>query len=196
MEEIKDQIQTLEEPELIAVPAPSFWLSQANAEFGGNQWGSNILAKAGIPAPQWLSNLAGRSSWSNVMTIGADVGFGMADYGFMNDPNGMWAVGNITPRTTPHGRRIRDVLVSNYAVVNGNLTWGTFLTFSSLDSTPNYVEVTIEGLGTFEINGMRYVPADSSVSAHYRGEVAVSQGVFDWFVARTGQNVNVRIGNV
>lgn len=53
-----------------AVPNGPFLLSQANAEFGGNQWASNILAKANLPAPRLLSTLMGKSAASNILTVG------------------------------------------------------------------------------------------------------------------------------
>ncbi|MGL4843862.1 MAG: hypothetical protein ACRC2Y_04485 [Aeromonas veronii] len=64
---------TLEEPELIAVPAPSFWLSQANTEFNQNGWASNITRAAGLGAGNvWLSNLAGKANASHQMLVGVD----------------------------------------------------------------------------------------------------------------------------
>lgn len=44
------------------IPSGAFWLSQANTEFQGNNWASNVLAKANKPAPRWLSNLRGMSA--------------------------------------------------------------------------------------------------------------------------------------
>ncbi|MFM5178053.1 hypothetical protein ACEUAY_00365 [Aeromonas veronii] len=46
------------------VPAKPFWLSAAYAEFGGNRWMSDTANRAGIPAPRWLGDLAGRSAWT------------------------------------------------------------------------------------------------------------------------------------
>lgn len=50
------------------VPNVPFWLSKANTEFGGGGAASTILSKAGIPAPRWLSNLAGKSASTHVLT--------------------------------------------------------------------------------------------------------------------------------
>lgn len=46
------------------IPAKPFWLSAAYAEFGGNRWMSDTANRAGIPAPRWLGDLAGRSAWT------------------------------------------------------------------------------------------------------------------------------------
>lgn len=46
----------------MAVPNLPFMLSQANTEFKGNGWGSDIRTKARLPAAGWLSELAGKSS--------------------------------------------------------------------------------------------------------------------------------------
>ena len=53
----------------MAVPNVPFWLSQANTEFAGNGWASNILSKAGIPAPRNLSALAGKSAQFNSISL-------------------------------------------------------------------------------------------------------------------------------
>lgn len=66
-----EEIQTVEQPELIAVPSGPFYLSQANAEFKQNGWASNILAAAGVPAPRYLSALMGKSFGSHQMHVGA-----------------------------------------------------------------------------------------------------------------------------
>ena len=44
----------------MAVPNVPFWLSQANTEFAGNGWASNIMSKAGLAVPGWASSLAGK----------------------------------------------------------------------------------------------------------------------------------------
>ena len=46
----------------MAVPNLPFMLSQANTEFNGNGWGSDIRTKARLPAAGWLSELAGKSN--------------------------------------------------------------------------------------------------------------------------------------
>ena len=46
----------------MAVPNVPFWLSQANTEFAGNGWASNIMSKAGLAVPGWASSLAGKSA--------------------------------------------------------------------------------------------------------------------------------------
>ncbi len=62
------------------VPAKPFWLSQANTEFGGNGWASNILSKAGLSVPRYVGDLAGMSAFTILMNPRepvADPGDGM-----------------------------------------------------------------------------------------------------------------------
>lgn len=53
----------------MAVPNVPFYLSQANTEFAGNGWGSNILSKAGVAVPGWCSQLAGMASLQKIASI-------------------------------------------------------------------------------------------------------------------------------
>ena len=55
----------------MAVPNVPFWLSQANTEFAGNGWASNIMSKAGLAVPGWASSLAGKSA---VTVVGSPPG--------------------------------------------------------------------------------------------------------------------------
>ncbi|MGG5825948.1 hypothetical protein [Aeromonas salmonicida] len=48
----------------MTVPNIPFWLSDANTEFGGNGWASDICSKAGLALPADLVNLAGKSALS------------------------------------------------------------------------------------------------------------------------------------
>lgn len=53
----------------MTVPNKPFWLSQANNEFKGNQWGSNILSSAQLAVPGWLGELAGKSAFVKTHTV-------------------------------------------------------------------------------------------------------------------------------
>ena len=53
----------------MAVPNLPFMLSQANTEFNGNGWGSDIRTKARLPAAGWLSELAGMASLQKIASI-------------------------------------------------------------------------------------------------------------------------------
>ena len=53
----------------MAVPNVPFWLSQANTEFAGNGWASNIMGKAGVAVPGWCSQLAGMASLKKIASI-------------------------------------------------------------------------------------------------------------------------------
>lgn len=57
----------------MTVPNKPFWLSQANSEFGGNGWTSNILSKAGISIPRYVGELAGKSAFSIIRNPGNPV---------------------------------------------------------------------------------------------------------------------------
>lgn len=73
----------------MAVPNLPFWLSAANTEFGGNGWASNILSKAGIPAPRNCSALAGMSATITVSLPG----------GALNDVNVLSYVSGTSGKT-------------------------------------------------------------------------------------------------
>ena len=51
----------------MAVPNKPFWLSQANSEFEGNGWASNILKKAYLPTPGLVGDLAGKSAFVSII---------------------------------------------------------------------------------------------------------------------------------
>lgn len=58
----------------MAVPSKPFWLSQANTEFGGNGWASNILSKAGLALPRYVGDLAGMSAFTILRDPGSPYG--------------------------------------------------------------------------------------------------------------------------
>lgn len=80
------------------VPNVPFWLSQANVEFGGGGVASTILSKAKIPAPRWLSNLAGKSAFTptNTMTVGVSVNNNQWGW----NPVASTPYGDLTPKTS------------------------------------------------------------------------------------------------
>ncbi|MGL4843972.1 MAG: hypothetical protein ACRC2Y_05050 [Aeromonas veronii] len=176
MEEIKDQIQTLEEPELIAVPAPAFWLSQANTEFGGNQWGSNILAKAGLPAPQWLSNLAGKANASHQFTI-APRGNGWVGF---QDTSGVPVYGQMTPRSVSGAPELTE-----FVIRPDNVAWSWMSVYGWFAgriqaSIPNGPSAT-------------FVFTNDPESASVEGDIA---GLANYIIARTGQTIGINIWKV
>ncbi|UNU87616.1 hypothetical protein [Aeromonas dhakensis] len=76
----------------MTVPNKPFWLSQANSEFGGNGWASNIISRAGLSVPRWVGELAGRSA---SITMNLTIGMHNQDVGFSA---GVIAYGNLSPR--------------------------------------------------------------------------------------------------
>ncbi|MGL5156142.1 MAG: hypothetical protein ACRC9H_14640, partial [Aeromonas veronii] len=101
-----------------AVPALPFYLSQANTEFSGNGWASDILSKAKIPAPQWLSSLAGKSSNLRLKLSVAKVDIALSKwYGYMGLlSESLGYLGNIEPKQTNNGRIINSL----FLVKSGN----------------------------------------------------------------------------
>lgn len=109
-----EEINTMEEKEGRAVPSPSFWLSQANTEYGQNGWASNIMLAAGIAIPGHLSNLAGTFAGQNVTVVrnGNMVGFA-------STLNWGSRFGDMQPRNIP----IMGAEVTEFCVNNGNTSW-------------------------------------------------------------------------
>ena len=82
----------------MAVPSKPFWLSQANTEFGGNGWASNILSKAGLSIPRYVGELAGKSAFSILRNPDgpvADPGDGFLY--FWRSGNDIWSGGSGIP---------------------------------------------------------------------------------------------------
>lgn len=80
------------------VPNVPFWLSQANTEFGGNGWQSNTLSLAKVPAPQWCSQLAGKSQFTptHQLTVGASAQANSWGWNPITSP----AFGDMNPKTS------------------------------------------------------------------------------------------------
>lgn len=80
------------------VPNVPFWLWQANVEFGGGGVASTILSKAKIPAPQWLSNLAGKSAFTptHQLTVGTSAQNNSWGWNHITSP----AYGDLNPKTS------------------------------------------------------------------------------------------------
>lgn len=125
------------------VPNVPFWLWSANVEFGGGGVTSTILSKAGIPAPRWVSNLAGKSASTHTLTPtvqvvgqGELVGFrGPTDvYGYPQT-----AFGAISPAS------FIGNITSTVSTTNGVDT----ISMAALGNYPSSnIEITIHGLGT------------------------------------------------
>lgn len=148
------------------VPNVPFWLSQANTEFGGGGAASTILSKAGIPAPRWLSNLAGKSSASHSLVVGTQYN----RYGF-HASNGMGSLSPASVRGFP--------IVELYFI---NSQWVFSLSGSVSDErirveVPNGPSVLFE----FEY---------SSSGWAIGGDV---QGLGQYFTSRVGQSIGLNI---
>ena len=76
------------------VPNKPFWLSQANTEFGGNGWASNILSKAGLALPRMAGDLAGMSAFAILNDPGSPYGNpGDGVIQFWRSGNDIWSGG-------------------------------------------------------------------------------------------------------
>ncbi|WP_339009468.1 hypothetical protein [Aeromonas popoffii] len=148
----------------MTVPNIPFWLSDANTEFGGNGWATDICAKAGLALPVNLINLAGRSSDTKiVMTIGVFNPGYENQIGYFSN-----AAGAISPNTHK-GRLITTI---------GGFDDQPDLLYVGVDK-PSPLTVTIEGAGTM------IIPA---------GEGKIRwPGIISWLWARNGQKVNVTL---
>lgn len=146
------------------VPNVPFWLSQANTEFGGGGAASTILSKAGIPAPRWLSNLAGKSSATHQLTIGSSGAWAGKGSGF----------GAISPATVA-GFTITDL---NY---DGS-SWRFYLGGSVSDER---ITVEIPGVASVMFEFLY-----SSQGDPIGGDV---HGVGQYIKARVGQTIGVNL---
>lgn len=111
----------------MAVPNLPFMLSQANTEFNGNGWGSDIRTKARLPAAGMLSELAGKSAFTptNTMTVGVSVN------------NNSWGWNPVS--ASPHG--------AFSPATTGSVTWHYFyVNFGSIA-----LSSTVRITGTFEV---------------------------------------------
>ncbi|MFB0600621.1 hypothetical protein [Aeromonas hydrophila] len=152
----------------MTVPHKPFWLSQANSEFGGNGWASNILSKASLPLPCWAGELGGKSAAATFNIVIAEWMVGRADYEVGFQPGR----GSVSP--------------DNYKGVDFEALFGTSyddnLCVKFGGAVPN-ISLTIVGAGTVT------VPAN-------RGEAYVFiqwPGIYDWLEARVGQTVQVLV---
>lgn len=80
------------------IPNGQFYLSQANTEFGGNGYASDILAKAGVPAPRLLSQLMGKSAFTPTHQLSVGVSAQSNSWGW--NPVISPAYGNLNPKTS------------------------------------------------------------------------------------------------
>lgn len=163
---MSDEIQTLDEINERAVPSPSFYLSQANAEFGGNGWASNILSRAGLPAPRWLSTLAGKSSASHSLVVGTQ----WDRYGF-HASNGMGSLSPASVQGFP--------IIELYYI---NSQW-TFTLSGMVSDERIWVEVPNGPSVLFEFEY-------SSSGWAIGGDV---HGLGQYFTSRVGQSIGLNI---
>lgn len=130
----------------MAVPNVPFWLWQANVEFNGNGWGSDIRTKARLPAAGWLSELAGKSAFipTNTMTVGVSVN------------NNSWGWNPVA--ASPYG--------AFSPVTTGSVTWAFFyVNFGSMA-----LSSTVRITGTFEVT----LATGASVTLQYNNLTAGS----------------------
>lgn len=167
------------------VPNGPFYLSQANTEFSGNGYASDILAKAGVPTPRLLSQLMGRSAQSHKLTIGEVPGqVGGFVRGFRTSidiyEQPQTPIGGMQPQTLGPGG-IRTFICST------NLTDGISVALKPVISpVQGTLTITIPGLGT--LSGP-YSNGPTATTQILRG----IQGVFDFFGQRIGQTIDVDI---
>ena len=156
------------------VPNVPFWLSQANVEFGGGGVASTILSKAKIPAPRWVSNLAGKSAFTptNTMTVG------------VSPNNNQWGWNPVA--ATPYG--------AFSPVTTGSVTWRYFYVNATSITLASSVGIT----GTFEVT----LATGAEVTIQYSGLVggSVISGDVVTFIsqvqAKVGSTLQVSIVKV
>lgn len=131
----------------MTVPAKPFWLSAADTEYNANNWASDMLSKAGIAAPRYAGDLAGRSAWtwntipasgsSSVAIAGSGTGTVTVQY-IVRSLNGLTGVRatNVTEVyaspsgpcdvyvTFVSGTALTGTLNTWLAPTAGGLTWG------------------------------------------------------------------------
>lgn len=167
------------------IPNGPFYLSQANQEFGGNGYATDILTKAGVPAPRLLSELMGKSAYSHKLTIGETPGsVGGLVRGFRASVDiyeqPQTAIGGLSPQTLGPGS-IRTFICST------NLTDGISIAIKPmLSSVQGNLTIIIPGLGT--LTGA-YSNGPTATTQILRG----LQGVFDFFGQRVGQTIDIDI---
>ncbi|QWL58227.1 hypothetical protein HQ400_07880 [Aeromonas jandaei] len=148
----------------MTVPNIPFWLSDANTEFGGNGWATDICAKAGLALPANLKDLAGRSNWSGSIVVGSKVS-GLQYYGF----NTSEGIGSIAP-AVHSGVTVTGIYTTSGLIVSS--TYGGANIGLQLEGLPEY---TLTKLGA------QWFSADGGTAAK------------PFFAARVGQRVNFRI---
>lgn len=149
----------------MTVPNKPFWLSQANSEFGGNRWVSNILSKAGLSIPRLAGDLAGRSSSVVLsLTIGSYTPGYETELGFRRGQMGAISIGQF------EGKNIDAI--SCYDDQPNTLY------FSLAGGAGKSINVTISGLGA------ALIPASG---------VGTFNSVFSYFNARKGAVVQVTL---
>lgn len=159
-----------------AVPNLPFYLSQANAEFKGNGWASDILAKARIPAPQWLSNLAGRSDWTNVLTIGK-ARYDAWGYDSSSSPD--YRMGELTPREIPN--------IGYCSILNmqPDFFFGHGQYWITIPNIGQRITIEVEGL-----HGPIVCEFSDGFGVY---SAAVDVSILNWYKSNVGRQINVRI---
>lgn len=161
----------------MAIPNLPFWLSEANREYMGRYdgWISEPLAAAGIPAPRWCSDLAGRSK-----EIRVDITWGDHDFNtnnlhtwMLNAAGGAWPGDHAVWRIVVHGGMqlvsyskdqpcmwfggaIRGrVIIENHGWIWGRGGNGGYVSggheSGAVDGTPGGIAIYREGHITLEI---------------------------------------------
>lgn len=150
----------------MTVPNKPFWLSQANSEFGGNGWASNVLSQAGLGLPRFVGELAGKRAATTFNMVIAEWMVGRADYEVGFQPGR----GSVSP--------------DSYKGVDFEALFGASyddnLSVKFGDAIPN-ISLTIVGAGTVT------VPANSGNLYAF----IPWPGIYHWLEARVGQTVQV-----
>ena len=146
----------------MAVPNVPFWLSQANTEFAGNGWASNIMSNAGLAIPGMASSLAGKSAQFNfTLNIGSYYNGYRTQVG-ANDYNG-----SVSPDSFD-GRVISRLFSSDYSPNE---------IYLRLSGAAKAYTLTIDGAGSvgFTSNG---------------GGVTIPWvGIYAWLAARVNSGI-------
>ncbi|MGL5490439.1 MAG: hypothetical protein ACRDC6_29900 [Shewanella sp.] len=129
----------------MAVPNKPFWLSQANTEFGGDRWSSNILSKAGLSLPRFAGELAGKSSSVVLnLTIGEYSPGYETELGYRRGQMGAISIGQYEGKTINAISCYDDLPNMLYFSLESSTGKPIRITISGLGSA-----VIVEGSGTF-----------------------------------------------
>lgn len=156
---------------------PAWIGSQAVAETG-QRWMSQARPVVRLPPTGWMSEMAGRSKFNGILTIGrrnsSICGFSRGDYGALNHSTGQ----NIS------------VLASTNRDWDQGINQGVYI--SNFNAGYNRCELILEGFNNNEVlvlpnHGTNGVDGSRLYFQNWRIDV------YNWMTARLNQSVNVLI---